>query len=214
MDKRFNLYLQELVSWNEKFNLTAITKPEEIKEKHFSDSLLLLQALPTLQTNKSTDYSLIDIGTGAGFPGIPLKLACPGLKLTLLDSNKKKVEFLDHMIRLLGLTETQAIWGRAEDFAKENRESFDLAASRAVADLAVLSELSLPLVKVGGVFVAYKEVAIEPELVKASEAIKLLGGKLREVKKFPARSLVIIDKVSPTPVKFPRRVGMAKKRPL
>ncbi|MDD4178521.1 MAG: 16S rRNA (guanine(527)-N(7))-methyltransferase RsmG [Candidatus Margulisbacteria bacterium] len=204
----FNKYSAELIAWNKKFNLTSITDPVEIKKKHFEDSLLILQSLHL------SIESVVDIGAGAGFPGIPLKLACPNIKLTLIEATKKKVEFLQHIIKTLGLTEAEAVWTRAEEFAKDHREAFDLAVARAVADLRVLSELCLPLVKVGGFFIAYKEEKIETEVAQADKAIETLGGRLKEVRKFPARSLVIIEKTSPTPAKYPRRPGMAKKRPL
>ena len=204
----FETYLNELIEWNKKFNLTAITDPEEIRRKHFDDSLLLLQAM------KLMDESVVDVGAGAGFPGIPLKIVCPEIKLTLVEATKKKVEFLEHIIKLLDLKNTAAVWARAEDFAQQHRESFDLAVSRAVAEMSVLCEYSLPLVRVGGAFIAYKEVTVEPEIAAARQALEILGGALREVRKYPARSLVIIDKVNVTPVKYPRRAGMAKKRPL
>jgi len=208
LDKRFDIYLTELVEWNKKFNLTAITDPAAIRQKHFADSLLLLQA------RQLTSESVVDVGAGAGFPGLPLKLACPDIKLTLLEATKKKVEFLNHLIKVLGLTDTEAVWGRAEEFALQHREEFDLAVARAVADLRVLAELCLPLVKVGGRLVAYKEERVDAEVESAGPALELLGGQWRESIKFPARSLVIIDKVHPTPPAFPRRAGMAKKRPL
>ena len=208
MDKLFNLYLQELLEWNKKFNLTAITDPEEVRRKHFEDSLTLLQTI------QLTDQSLIDIGAGAGFPGIPLKIACPGIKLTLLEATRKKTDFLKHIVSVLNLNNTEVIWGRAEEAAKEKRGSFDIAVSRAVAKLNTLCEYCLPFVRVGGIFVAYKEENVETEVEEAKTAISTLGGSLREVKKFPLRSLVIIDKVKPTPHQFPRRPGMAKKRPL
>ena len=204
----FELYLKELIAWNEKFNLTAITDPDEIREKHFADSLLLDRVI------QLTDQSVVDIGAGAGFPGLPLKIVHPGIKLTLLDSVGKKVEFMKHLIKVLELKETAAIWARAEDHAKEHRGSFDLAVARAVADLRTLSEYCLPLVKVGGLFVAWKEVAIEAETQAAAPALAALGGRLREIRKFPARSLVLIDKIAPTPPQYPRRPGMAKKHPL
>ena len=208
MDKLFNLYLQELLEWNKKFNLTAITDPDEIRRKHFEDSLLLLQ------TVQLTNESVVDVGAGAGFPGIPLKIACPGIKLTLLEATKKKVDFLDHIINTLELKNVLAVWSRAEDFAAKHREDFDLAVSRAVASLSALCEYCLPLVKVGGIFAAYKEEKVENEVDEAENAIATLGGKLREIKKFPMRSLIIIDKIKATPSKFPRRAGMAKKKPL
>lgn len=156
----------------------------------------------------------MDIGAGAGFPGLPLKIARPEIKLTLVEATRKKVDFLDHLIKTLGLKETKAVWARAEDFALAHRESFDLAIARAVAELRVLAEFCLPLVKVGGLFVAYKEVEIEPEIEAARPAISTLGGQLRAVKKFPQRSLVIIDKIKATPAAYPRRAGIAKKKPL
>jgi len=208
LDKRSELYLAELIEWNKKFNLTSITDPEEIRKKHFEDSLLLLQAI------QLTNESVADVGAGAGFPGIPLKIACPGIKLTLIDSVKKKVEFMQHMIKTLDLKDAEAVWSRAEDFAAKNRERFDLAVSRAVAKLNVLCEYCLPLIKVGGFFISYKEEKVEAEVEAAGKAIETLGGKLKEIKKFPLRSLVIIEKAKLTPLKYPRRAGMAKKKPL
>ena len=199
----FDKYLAELVAWNEKFNLTAITEPDEIRKKHFEDSLLLLQVLPL------TGQAVVDIGAGAGFPGIPLKIVCPGIKLTLLEATRKKVGFLDHLIKTLSLTNTEAIWVRAEDYAEKNRERFDLAVARAVAKLDILCGYCLPLVKVGGVFVAYKQVEVEAEVEAAARAIAILGGRLREIRKFPARSLVLIDKIAPAPSPYPRRAGLA-----
>lgn len=208
MDKLFDLYLKELLAWNEKFNLTAITDPAEIRRKHFEDSLLLSKIISL------TDQSIIDVGAGAGFPGIPLKIACPEIKLTLLEATQKKVEFLGHLIKVLDLKDTEAIWARAENFARKKRELFDLAVSRAVADLRTLCEYCLPFVKIGGLMVAYKEIAIEKEIAAAKPAIELLGGKLKDIHKFPQRSLVIIEKITLSPEKYPRRPGLAKKRPL
>ena len=211
---KLDLFLKELLAWNQKFNLTSITDPEEIRIRHFGDSLTLLQVI------QLTDQSVIDVGTGAGFPGIPLKLACPEIKLTLLEAVQKKTEFLKHIVSALSLADVEIIWGRAEDVAKKKREKFDLAVSRAVAKLNVLSEYCLPLVKVGGHFIAYKEEKIEEEAEKSITAIKTLGGKIKDIKKVKlhgseiVRSLVIIDKISSTPEKFPRRAGMAKKKPL
>lgn len=204
----FDEYLNELIEWNKKFNLTAITDPAEIRRKHFHDSLTILKILP-LSCEK-----VIDVGAGAGFPGLPLKIACPDIKLTLLEATKKKVEFLDHIIKTLKLKDTEAVWARAEDYAREHREIFDLAVARAVADLRVLAELCLPLVRVGGLFVTWKEEEIDAEVAAAQKAIGLLGGRLREIKKLPRRSLVIIAKATPAPPAYPRRAGLAKKRPL
>jgi 16S rRNA (guanine527-N7)-methyltransferase len=207
-DELFEIYLKELIAWNQKINLTSIIDPAEIRKKHFEDSLLLLQIILL------TDESVVDVGAGAGFPGIPLKIVCPEIKLTLLEATKKKVEFLNHIIKILGLKNTEAIWTRAEDFAQKKREAFDVAVSRAVAELNVLCEYCLPLLKVGGTFAAYKEEAVEAEVKRARNAVETLGGSLKEIKKFPSRSLVIIRKIKSTPSKYPRRAGMAKKRPL
>ena len=210
----FDLYLKELLAWNEKFNLTSITNPKEIRLKHFEDSLALLKVIPL------TSQKVIDIGAGAGFPGIPLKIACPKIKLTLVEATRKKVDFLKHIVEILKLKDVDIIWGRAEELGKEKRESFDLAVSRAVARLNVLAEYCLPFVKIGGYFVAYKEEKVEDEVTEAENAVHILGGKLKEIKKviLPnsdiTRSLVMIEKVSLTPIKYPRRAGMAKKKPL
>ncbi|OGC11820.1 hypothetical protein A3K48_04945 [candidate division WOR-1 bacterium RIFOXYA12_FULL_52_29] len=208
-DRRlFEVYLKELIEWNKKFNLTSITDPEEVRRKHFDDSLLLLRSLDL------NDGSVIDIGAGAGFPGIPLKIARPRIRLTLIEATKKKVEFMRHLVSLLDLQDVEVVWGRAEEALAGRREQFDLAVARAVADLTTLAEYCLPYVKLGGQFVAYKELAIEPEIKRAGNALKTLGGKFNRIDKHDARSLVFIDKISPTPPNFPRRSGMAKKRPL
>jgi 16S rRNA (guanine527-N7)-methyltransferase len=211
----FKIYIKELIEWNERFNLTAITDEKEIYTKHFLDSLTLLEAF-----DFSKPLKVIDIGTGAGFPGLPLKIVCPQIELTLLDSVKKKTIFLRHLVEVLKLEGVEVVWGRAEEIAKERRESFDLALSRAVAKLPTLVELALPLVKVGGFFIAMKEAEVDDELKAAQNAICSLGGVLDKVQpvKIPetdiARSLVLIKKTSPTPPHFPRRPGMANKRPL
>ncbi|MEA3493928.1 MAG: 16S rRNA (guanine(527)-N(7))-methyltransferase RsmG [Candidatus Margulisiibacteriota bacterium] len=210
----FEVYLKELLKWNRKFNLTSITKPDEIKLKHFEDSLSISQVV------NLTDQSIIDIGAGAGFPGIPLKITFPQIQLALVEATRKKVEFLRHVVSTLNLKDVEIIWGRAEEIVKDKREQYDISLSRAVAKLNVLSELCLPFVKVGGIFVAYKEEKIEDEIQSAENAIKILGGKIKEMKKVKLpdseiiRSLIIIEKISPTPEKYPRHPGMAKKRPL
>lgn len=210
----FEIYLNELITWNQKYNLTAITDPEEIRSKHFDDSLALLKII------KLTNESVVDVGAGAGFPGIPLKIVCPAIKLTLIEATRKKVEFLKHIVEILNLQAVELIWGRAEEIAKEKRDFFDLAVSRAVAEMRVLCEYGLPLVRVGGMFVAYKEEKVEAEVKAAENAIQRLGGKLKVIHKLKLpnteiiRSLVLIDKISPTPLSFPRRPGLAKKRPL
>ncbi len=210
----FNYYIDELLTWNKKFNLTAIIDPEEIRIKHFEDSLSILQSIHL------TNEKIVDIGAGAGFPGIPLKIKCPNIKLALVEATKKKVKFLEHLVKKLDLKDVEVVWGRAEEIVKDKRESFDIAVSRAVAKLNVLCEFCLPFVKIGGLFAAYKEAKVEEEVEEARNAIEILGGKLKEIRKIKlpnsdiVRSLVIIDKVSKTPEKYPRRAGMAKKRPL
>lgn len=212
--ENFSLYLRELLSWNKKFNLTRITAEEDIITKHFLDSLTLVKAVPLCS------QSLIDVGTGAGFPGVPLKIVCEDLNVTLLDSVKKKVDFLNYMISLLNLKKIKTIWGRAEDVIKDLRETFDIAASRAVANLRELLEYTLPFVKVGGLFIAMKEEKVEDELDESDNALKILGGKVKEVYKIAVpetqivRSLILVEKVSQTPSKYPRRAGIPKKRPL
>ncbi len=211
---KFEVYLKELLEWNKKFNLTAITDPDEIRLKHFEDSLSLLQTI------QLTNQSLIDIGSGAGFPGIPLRIACPQISLTLIEATHKKVKFLRHLTSTLGLAGVEVLWGRAEELVKERREIFDVAVARAVARLNVLCEWGLPYVKVGGLFIAYKEDKVEAEVEEAEHAIKKLGGQLKEIKKVTLpgsdiiRSLVVIEKISPTPAAFPRHPGIASKRPL
>lgn len=207
-DGKFNIYLNELIKWNNKFNLTAIIEPEEIRKKHFDDSLLLLNSLDLKHE------SVIDIGAGAGFPGIPLKIVRPDIRLTLVEATKKKVEFMEQLVARLGLKGVEVVWGRAEEITAGRRERFDLAIARAVAELNTLAEYCLPFVKVGGLFVAYKELAIEPEIEASQPALTLLGGRFKRVDKYDSRSLVFIDKITPTPEKYPRRSGMAKKRPL
>jgi 16S rRNA (guanine527-N7)-methyltransferase len=208
----FDSYIKELLEWNKKFNLTAITDPEEIRVKHFEDSLSLEKAI------RLTDQNIIDIGAGAGFPGVPLKIKYPNLKLTLVEATKKKVEFLEHLVKVLDLKDVEVIWGRAEEVAKDKREQYNIAVSRAVAELNTLAEWCLPFVKVGGLFVAYKTSNTESEIANAEKAIEILGGKIKEIKRLEIgiikRSLIIIEKISPTPPKYPRHPGMAKKRPL
>lgn len=214
---RFSDYKKLLQEWNEKINITSITEDSEIDIKHFLDSLTCLSF-----DIFDGDKSLIDIGTGGGFPGIPLKIMKEDLDVTLLDSLNKRIIFLDQVIKDLGLKGIRAVHGRAEELSRkeEYREKFSIAVSRAVASLDTLSEYSLPFVKVGGHFIAMKGPEIEEELESSMNAIKLLGGKVIETKivRLPesdiSHSLIVIEKVGQTAKKYPRGGGKPKKSPL
>ena len=205
------------MEWNKVMNLTGITEYQEVVEKHFLDSLSIVKVMDMDQAER-----VIDIGTGAGFPGIPLKIAFPKLDIVLLDSLNKRIRFLDHVIEELGLEGIRTIHGRAEDYARDGkyRERFDLCVSRAVANLSSLSEYCLPYVKVGGRFVSYKSGDIEEEVNDASKAIALLGGKKERIEKFQLpdtdiqRSFVVIGKTKNTQKRYPRKAGMPTKEPL
>ena len=216
---QFISYYELLIDWNSRMNLTAITEFEDVLKKHFIDSLSLISAVSNLAQKQ---YDLIDVGTGAGFPGIPLKIAFPNLKITLLDSLNKRIQFLNEVICKLELQDIEAVHGRAEDFAKPDqfRERFDLCVSRAVANLSTLSELCLPFVKIGGSFISYKSEKIEEEAKNAKAAIFLLGGKVTDQVDFTLpnsdlyRNLFCIEKVNGTPKKYPRKAGLPAKDPL
>ena len=217
--EQFYRYYELLVEWNKVMNLTGITELEEVVSKHFIDSLALVKAVPLQDGRK---VSAIDVGTGAGFPGIPLKIAFPNLKITLLDSLNKRIKFLNEVISQLGLQNVETIHGRAEDFGRDAkyREQYDYCVSRAVANAATLSEYCLPCVKVGGAFIPYKSGKIDEELEQGTKAIESLGGSIADVIRFELtgadadRSLVVIDKIAKTAKKYPRKAGMPSKEPI
>ncbi len=210
-------YMRELEKWNERYSLTAIHSPEKVRVKHFLDSFSCYRMMKNTAPSR-----VIDVGTGAGFPGIPLKILFPNIHLTLVDSVKKKTDFCQHIIQELGLGGVEVIHGRAERLGKDekHRESYDWAIARAVAQLSELSEYLLPFVKVGGRMLAMKGDSGPAEAQAAVEAIELLGGRLRHLEHLHLpgvtedRYLVVIEKVAPTPGKYPRRVGVPAKRPL
>ena len=198
-------------------NLTAITDYDEVMKKHFVDSLSLIKTY-----DMSKKVKVIDVGTGAGFPGLALKIAYPNLQVTLLDSLNKRINFLNEVILQLGLTGVETVHGRAEDFAKPDkfRGKFDLCVSRAVANLSTLSEYCLPFVKEGGEFISYKSEKINEEMAVAQKAINILGGKFDRSEEFTLpdsdiyRNLVVIKKVKETPKKYPRKAGLPAKEPI
>lgn len=215
--ERFHKFYQLLIEWNKVMNLTGITEYEDVVEKHFVDSLSIIKAI-----DLSGIHTVIDVGTGAGFPGIPLKIAFPHLRVVLLDSLNKRIKFLDEVISQLELTEIRTIHGRAEEYARkeEYREQFNLCVSRAVANLSTLSEYCLPYIQVGGIFVPYKSGEIDDEVEQSKKAVRILGGNIKDVMKFELpgtdihRSFVLIHKEQHTQKKYPRKAGIPAKEPL
>lgn len=214
--QQFIDYYELLIEWNKVMNLTGITELDEVINKHFIDSLSIVKAMVP------SKEKILDLGTGAGFPGIPIKIAFPDTEIVLLDSLKKRLTFLDEVIDKLGLTKITTLHGRAEDYGKSNeyREKFDLCVSRAVAKLSSLSEYCLPYVKKGGYFIPYKSGKIEEELADSQRAFQILGAKLTSVFDFTLpdtdiqRSLIVLEKTAMTPKSYPRSAGKPSKEPL
>lgn len=219
--KQFLMYYELLVEWNKVMNLTAITEYKQVVKKHFVDSISLIHVLDK-QYLDDNNKSMIDIGTGAGFPGIPLKIVFPNLRVTLLDSLNKRITFLNEVIKKLKLENIETIHGRAEDYARQikYREQYDICVSRAVAYLATLSEYCLPYTKEKGFFISYKSDHVDEEIENSKNAIKMLGGKIDKIEKFILpdtdikRAIIKIKKERLTEKKYPRKAGMPSKEPL
>jgi 16S rRNA (guanine527-N7)-methyltransferase len=219
----FELFYQELVVWNEQFNLTAITEYDQVQIRHFVDSLSCLVALQKQTGDRSgAPLRCIDVGSGAGFPGLPVKIYCTRMHVVLMDARAKKVRFVDHVVGRLGLQDVESLWGRAEEIAHDpaHREGYDLVLARAVAELPVLAEYMLPFCRMGGLAVAQKGASAQEEAQAAAYAISLLGGQLQQVIPIELlglaeeRNLVVIKKVARTADRYPRRTGIPAKRPL
>jgi 16S rRNA (guanine527-N7)-methyltransferase len=216
----FEIYYRELTSWNQRFNLTAITDREGVLVRHFLDSLSCLKVLPWVDL--AAGARVIDVGTGAGFPGLPLKIICPGMRLTLLEATRKKVTYLEYVAQVLGLRDVEVIHGRAEELGHnlDHREGHDWALARAVGEMATLAEYLLPLVQVGGAMLAQKGEDAAVEVQASDAAVAALGGRVRQLVPVELRGLaetrylVVVDKVASTPDKYPRRPGIPKKRPI
>jgi 16S rRNA (guanine527-N7)-methyltransferase len=214
----FARYSRELIAWNRRVNLTRIIEPEEITVKHFLDSLSVYQALPDL----TPPVSMIDVGSGAGFPGLPLKIVLPDLRLTLLESTAKKTAFLRHLVDTLHLSNVIVLTARAEEAGRqlEHREQYDLAVARAVSGLPVLAEYTLPLVKPGGMVIVQKGQHPAEEIKAAARALEILGGQIKQILPVAVpgleavRHLVVIQKTGPSPKQYPRRAGRPAKKPL
>lgn len=218
--EQFRRFHAELVDWNTRANLTTVTGWEQVQVRHFLDSLAVLPALPAGLLDRGG--RILDVGSGAGLPGIPLRIALQGLKLTLMDATAKKASFLTHVTGALGLTDVQVLSGRAEDLGHdpELREGFDAVVARAVVKLPVLAELCLPFCRRGGLVVAHKGPGVDDEVSTAAKAIQELGGRLRAIREMPLQGLglkgvlVVLEKVDSTPDRYPRRPGIPAKRPL
>lgn len=210
---QFEKYYQYLVEENEKFNLTAITEMKDVAIKHFLDSVLGAVEIPQ-------NANVIDVGTGGGFPGVPLKILRPDIKITLLDSLQKRVNFLKEVVKMLGLENVECVHARAEDYAKEKREKFDISLSRAVASVPTLSEYLIPFVKVGGKVIMYKSQKADEELAEGQKAIKTFGGNVDKIIPFKLeeveseRNIVVIKKIAKTPPKYPRGKNQPKTNPI
>ena len=210
--KKFETYFEELISYNDKVNLTAITERNDVFTKHFLDSILSIDAIPE-------NAHIVDVGTGAGFPSLPIKIVRPDVNITMVDSLNKRVTFLNNICNKLKIKSTN-VHSRAEDYAKNNREKFDVAVARAVAKLNTLLEYLLPLVKVGGIVIAYKGSNVGEEFIEAENAMNILGGKVVKSIRFDLpnnygeRHLLIIEKIKPTPKEFPRDKNQPKTKPI
>ena len=213
--QKFEMYYNKLIEVNEYMNLTAITEKNEVYLKHFLDSLSILKAI-----NKNDSYSILDVGSGAGFPSIPLAIVDSKANVVIIDALNKRINFLNELVKELGLNNVNAYHKRAEEYAKEKRESFDFVTARAVARLNILAELCLPLVKIGGSFIAMKGQIADEELKEAKKAIEILGGKVKKIIDFDLpddagkREIIIIEKVKATPNKYPRDYNKIKGKPL
>jgi 16S rRNA (guanine527-N7)-methyltransferase len=218
--EKFEIYYRELIDWNKRMNLTSITDYAEVQVKHFLDSLTVVTANEPF--NKGQNLRVIDVGTGAGLPGLPLKIIRPGIRLVLLEATAKKTQFLHYLVDRLGLEDVAIVAGRAEEVAHDvrYREKFDLVLSRAVASLPALVELTLPFCAVPGRFIAQKKGDIDREVAQSQKAIDVLGGSLKGVKSITLegqedrRYLVVIDKIKPSPARYPRRPGVPARKPI
>jgi len=214
---QFSRYAAELIDWNRRVNLTAISDPLEIVHKHFLDSLSVITACDLHAADR-----IIDVGSGAGFPGLPIRIARPDVRLALLEAARKKCDFLRHIVAALGLSDVAIVNARAEDAGRDpaHREQYHVAVARAVAETATLVEYLLPFVRVGGRAVAQKSGEVASEVERAGAAITTLGGRVQSIAPVnvpglnEARTILVIEKVAPTPDKYPRRAGMPEKRPI